>query len=220
MKLSRAAQIWVLFMSLNSPGVWGETVDVTTACRETISERLHTSGRLSFLNSDRLAAALCEDDRILGPFTEIRFHPTAPVVEDVPSPRHPFSPLAIGLIGASRNEARAAAAAVQELIFPISNSIFSWNGDRGLLREWREEFRGGKFGGVLQVDIDDATETQLDNGVRGAIEAMTFATAYRMDSYVLILNSPHDVRTRFRSLRSPIRWVQFDSTDCERRLRL
>lgn len=227
MALIKLGTTWLLMMFLLAPKAWGESAEdlshfvrsVNLACTETVSAHLEKWRGISPANRKSLTVALCEDDRVLWPIAENRLGEVAVEYEMRFRNRNHYGPLLIGLIGSSPREASEVMHAIRSLLFPGSRTLFEWSKERAKLRAWQADHEGGKFGGVMYVSVEGAdTERRLYDQIRAATDAMTFALAYHMDSYVLVVSTEHDVRASFPAAGDPIRWIQFES-DCVRRLR-
>lgn len=214
-------------MFLIAPTAWGETTEglstfvgsVQRICRNSYVRELAVWRGISFGNRDLLAKSLCEDDRVFWPFAEGQFGEEATHFEESFRNKPNFGPLVVGLVGGSPRETSEILHALRTLLYPTSNSILQWTGDRGKLREWKSNARGGLFGGVIEVKINGDTESQRLNHIDVANDAMSYTMAHHMDSFVLVLSSREDIRKSFPTKGNPIKWVSLETSDCDRILR-
>lgn len=227
MGLRKINSSWLLLMFLFSPLAWGDSEGlgifvsrIHKECTQTFAKRLVKRSALSPTNRERLASALCEDDRVFWPFAQAQAPELAPRFEDEFRSQRAFAPpIILGLVGSSPQETDEILQAVNATFYPASAQVLKWTGQRGQVRDWQDRMDGGLLGGVIHVNVEGNSDPYLQASVRVARDAISYTVAHHMDSYVLVISSRRDVRALFPEGGEPIRWILLESSDCEGHLR-
>lgn len=218
--------IWLLVMFLIAPTAWADAEALGAFvsrmhrdCAKEFFVRLHNFPGIPISTRDYIASALCEDDRVFWPYAEARAPELAVKFEEKYRTRENYSPLTLGLIGASDREMDETIYALRSLLYPKSRQILSWTGDRAQVHDWLSRADGGLMGGVIRAEIRGETERQVVDSIKLVQDAMSFTMAHHMDAYVLVVNSARDLRTALPDHGDPVRWIQFEPSACDARLR-
>lgn len=215
----RLKQTWkplLLCMSLLAPQAWGESEGLSgwqnrlrAECASHFGRKLESWQGIAWANRNRIAQALCSDDRVFWPFAAEIQPQLAPLLEGEYNKSGHDRPLIIGIIGASTRENSEALHAIRDLLFPSSNTLLRWTGNNRAMEMWRSSMEGGLLGGVVMVDFEDSSD-----GTRLQVMRMKAALSYmqqnQMDSYVLAVQSRTDVRDKFAN-NPDIKWISFDA---------